>query len=90
MADVSEFLFFVDSYRNEQLEALSRKYKSVGNLLRKIEEVVHGSSTGKCNDMKPYYIYWEHKIYSSIKRVRDLFACCVRLLSVMCRSVLGC
>ena len=43
-----------------------KKYKTVGGLLRKIEEVVTGTNNGKAPQLAGYYAYWERSIFSAL------------------------
>ena len=48
------------------IEDLVKKYKTVGGLLRKIEEVVTGTNNGKAPQLAGYYAYWERSIFSAL------------------------
>lgn len=43
-----------------------KKYKTVGGLLRKIEEVVTGTNNGKASQLAAYYAYWERSIFTAL------------------------
>lgn len=43
-----------------------KKYKTVGGLLRKIEEVVTGTNNGKATQLAAYYAYWERNIFTAL------------------------
>lgn len=51
------------------VEDLVKKYKTVGGLLRKIEEVVTGTNNGKAPQLAGYYAYWERSIFSALNNM---------------------
>ena len=51
------------------IEDLVKKYKTVGGLLRKIEEVVTGTNNGKAPQLAGYYAYWERSIFSALNNM---------------------
>lgn len=51
------------------IEDLVKKYKTVGGLLRKIEEVVTGTNNGKAPQLAGYYAYWEQSIFSALNNM---------------------
>lgn len=51
------------------IEDLVKKYKTVGSLLRKIEEVVTGTNNGKAPQLAGYYAYWERSIFSALNNM---------------------
>ena len=46
-----------------------KKYKTVGGLLRKIEEVVTGTNNGKAPQLAGYYAYWERSIFNALNNM---------------------
>ncbi len=50
----------------QAIEELVKKYKTVGGLLRKIEEVVSGTNNGKAPQLAGYYAYWERSIFTAL------------------------
>ena len=50
----------------QAIEDLVKKYKTVGGLLRKIEEVVTGTNNGKAPQLAGYYAYWERSIFTAL------------------------
>ena len=50
----------------QAIEELVKKYKTVGGLLRKIEEAVTGTNNGKAPQLAGYYAYWERSIFTAL------------------------
>lgn len=67
--DASEFIDSLNKHRNEAVESLVQKYKSIGPLLIKIESLVVNTNTGKSPSMKSYYAYWEKEVFFGIYHV---------------------
>lgn len=67
--EVSEFYEQMERNRSTRLEALKDKYKSISQLLEKIEEIVVETNTGCSPTLQEYYRYWERKIYNAIVRM---------------------
>ena len=53
----------------QALEDLVKKYKTVGGLLRKIEEAVTGTNNGKAPQLAGYYAYWERSIFTALNNM---------------------
>ena len=53
----------------QAVEDLVKKYKTVGGLLRKIEEVVTGTNNGKAPQLAGYYAYWERSIFTALNNM---------------------
>lgn len=54
-------------YTNIQVvEELVAKYRTIGPLLRKVEEVLLGTSSGKAPALAPYYLYWERAVFGAL------------------------
>lgn len=70
LLDASELIEHLNKHRNEVMETLLQKYKSVGPLLIKIESLVVNTNTGKSPHMKAYYAHWEKEIFFGIYQVR--------------------
>lgn len=69
LLDMQEFSEMMEDHRSSTIENLVRKYQTVGPVLRKIEEIVFGSDTGKHEKMREYYRTWEVKIYKALRRM---------------------
>ena len=52
--------------RVQVTEDLVKKYRMITPLLRKIEEAVIGTNTGKAPLLLPYYAHWERAIFRSV------------------------
>ena len=52
--------------RVQVTEDLVKKYRMITPLLRKIEEAVIGTNTGKALLLLPYYAHWERAIFRSV------------------------
>lgn len=48
------------------MEELVKKYRTISPLLRKIEEVVAGTNTGKSQQLTGYYAFWERVIFHAL------------------------
>ena len=53
----------------QAVEELVKKYKTVGGLLRKIEELVTGTNNGKAPQLASYYAYWERSIFTALNNM---------------------
>ena len=53
----------------QAVEDLVKKYKTVGGLLRKVEEVVTGTNNGKAPQLAGYYAYWERSIFAALNNM---------------------
>jgi dynein heavy chain len=71
--DISEFADFFESHRNNMVNDLVKDYQFIGdNYLKSIEESTVKNSTndsGKSEAMKPYYAYWERRIFNAITKM---------------------
>ena len=56
-------------YLVQSVEDLVKKYKTVGGLLRKIEEVVTGTNNGKAPQLAGYYAHWERSIFTALNNM---------------------
>lgn len=48
------------------VEDLVKKHKTIGPLLRKVEETVTGTNTGKSPQLASYYAHWERSIFNAL------------------------
>ncbi|DBA95316.1 TPA: Dynein heavy chain cytoplasmic [Trebouxia sp. C0006] len=64
--DLQELYDDLERFRLEAIEELVKKYKTVGGLLRKIEEAVSGTNNGKAPQLAGYYAYWERSIFTAL------------------------
>lgn len=46
-----------------------KQYKSIAPCLLTIEELIYGSATGKCQEMVPFYFFWECAIFKAINQM---------------------
>ena len=67
--DVGMFYERVDRNRQQRVDILVEKYRSIGPLLIKVEEIVAGVSTGKSPKLSTYYLYWERRIFNAITKM---------------------
>ena len=64
-------------------DELVKKYRMITPLLRKIEEAVIGTNTGKAQLLLPYYAHWERVIFRAVNAlVHNALRALVKLLSV--------
>nr|CCA14061.1 PREDICTED: similar to hCG1811879 putative [Albugo laibachii Nc14] len=67
--EVSDFYEIVERNRVKRIEELVQKYRSIGPLLIKVEELVAGVNTGTSPKMSAYYLYWERYIFNAITQM---------------------
>ena len=48
------------------VEDLVKKHKTIGPLLRKVEETVTGTNTGKSPQLASYCAHWERSIFNAL------------------------
>jgi dynein heavy chain len=56
----------MERLRNSRVEALVRKYNSIGPMLVQIEQIVAGSNDKRSPRLAGYYAFWERKMYNAI------------------------
>lgn len=71
--DISEFSDFFESYRIKILSELVKDYQNIGDqYLKSIEECTvkaSASDSKACEEMRPYYKYWERRIFNAITKM---------------------
>lgn len=71
--DISEFAEFFESHRQSMISDLVKDYQFIGdNYLKSIEESTVKNTTNdstKNEAMKPYYAYWERRIFNAITKM---------------------
>jgi dynein heavy chain len=65
-AALQEFYDSVETNRVAVIEMLVKKYRTIPQLLGKMEEVVAGTNTGKSPKLEPYYRFWEMTIFNAL------------------------
>jgi dynein heavy chain, axonemal len=63
---MQEFYDSIEKHRFDVIENLVKKYRTIPQLLGKMEEVVAGSNSGKSTHMASYYQYWERCLYDAL------------------------
>ncbi|KAI7844971.1 hypothetical protein COHA_001338 [Chlorella ohadii] len=61
-----EFYEEFEQHRQQVVDGLVARYRGVGPLLVKVEELVAGTSTGKSPCLAGYYAYWERRLYGAV------------------------
>lgn len=61
-----EFFDAIEATRLSTVESLVKRYRTIPQLLGKMEEIVVGSNTGRAPKMAPYYQYWERTIFHAL------------------------
>ncbi|CAF0910630.1 unnamed protein product [Adineta ricciae] len=61
-----EYFGYLERKRKEIIANLKRRFELIGPILTKIESLVFGTNTGKHKNMRSFYIYWEHEIFTSL------------------------
>ncbi|TPX54389.1 hypothetical protein PhCBS80983_g05954 [Powellomyces hirtus] len=64
--DAHEFFEYEHKNRVNVLEAIEKKYKSIGPLLIKMESLVAGTNTGRSKMLKEYYAHWERRVFAAL------------------------
>jgi len=59
----------VRNLRAQAVETLVKKYRTIPQLLGKIEEVVAGTNSGRCPTMASYYVHWEAAIFNALNHM---------------------
>eukprot|EP01105_Mastigella_eilhardi_P016134 TRINITY_DN3695_c0_g1_i1.p1 TRINITY_DN3695_c0_g1~~TRINITY_DN3695_c0_g1_i1.p1 ORF type:complete len:4489 (-),score=1285.68 TRINITY_DN3695_c0_g1_i1:87-13553(-) len=68
--ELQEFYTQQEKNRTSVVQELVKKYRSVTNCLGQIESVtVPGKPTFQCEHMKPYYDFWERKIFNALNKM---------------------
>jgi len=73
--DISEFSDYFESYRVKVLADLVKDYTNIGEqYLKSIEECTvknnaEVSKTSASEEMRPYYMYWERRIFNAITKM---------------------
>lgn len=67
--DLTEFYEQLERQRHDAVDRLVKKYRTIGPLLGKIEEVVAGTNTGKSPQLQTYYSYWERAIFNALNQM---------------------
>jgi hypothetical protein len=63
---VQEFYDAIERHRGATVEALVKKYRTIPQLLGKMEEVVAGSNTGRTPKLAAYYHHWEMCVFNAL------------------------
>lgn len=50
----------------QMMQELLKQYHSIPPCLITIEELVHGTATGKCPELAAFYVFWEVAVYRGI------------------------
>lgn len=56
----------METNRVAVVDMLVKKYRTIPQLLGKMEEVVAGTNTGKSPKLEPYYHFWEMAIFNAL------------------------
>ncbi|PRW56454.1 flagellar inner arm dynein 1 heavy chain alpha [Chlorella sorokiniana] len=64
--DLQEWYEEFEQHRQQVVEGLVARYRGVGPLLVKVEELVAGTSTGKSPRLAGYYAYWERRLFGAV------------------------
>lgn len=59
----------VEKHRLTVVENVIKKYRTIPQLLGKIEEVVAGTNSGKSKQMVLYYQFWERCIFNALNEM---------------------
>jgi dynein heavy chain len=64
--EVSAVMDRMDAHRQVRLGKLTQRYRSIGPLLVKVEEIVAGTNLGRHPRLRRYYRHWEGRLYNAI------------------------
>lgn len=70
--DISEFSEYFETHRVKVLDDLIKDYQNIGDLyLKSIEECTVNKNGGSnaSDEMRPYYNYWERRIFNAITKM---------------------
>lgn len=71
--DITEFFDYFETYRVKILGELVKDYQNIGDqYLKSIEECTvknNADSTKGSDEMRPYYMYWERRIFNAITKM---------------------
>jgi dynein heavy chain len=68
--DLSEFSEYFDTYLNKQVIELVKDYQNIGDMyLKSIEECTVKTNNQGAPEMRPYYYYWERRIFNGITKM---------------------
>ena len=67
--DLKQVANEIEKHRVEVVDTLVKAYQGVATLLRKIENQIEGSNTGKSDAMSEYYIHWEMRIKNALEKM---------------------
>lgn len=68
--DLSEFSEYFDTYLNKQVVELVKDYQNIGDMyLKSIEECTVKTNNQGAPEMRPYYYYWERRIFNGITKM---------------------
>ena len=69
LLDLNDLAESLESYRNKQVQKLTKQYARISPLLRKIEGIVTNTNTGKAPALRSYYYHWERRIYKALNKM---------------------
>ncbi|KAK9825454.1 hypothetical protein WJX81_002895 [Elliptochloris bilobata] len=64
--ELQELQEHMETHRVKVTDELVKKYRMITPLLRKIEEAVIGTNTGKAPLLLPYYAHWERVVFRAV------------------------
>lgn len=68
--DITAFSEYFDSHRLRVLNELVKDYHNIGNqYLKAIEESTVKKNTQGAIELRPYYYYWERRIFNAITKM---------------------
>jgi dynein heavy chain len=68
--DLTEFSEYFDTFLNKQVDELVKDYQNIGDMyLKSIEECTVKTNNQGAPEMRPYYYYWERRIFNAITKM---------------------
>jgi len=77
---ISELTDQVENRCRKRVADLVNKYHEIGGMLFKVEETVTQSNTGRSPTLKPYYNYWERRMYNALSTMVITSLVCLQSL----------
>ena len=68
--DITEFAEYYDTFRSKVVAELVKDYTEIGDMyLKSIEECTVKTNNQGAEEMRPYYYYWERRIFNAITKM---------------------
>lgn len=68
LIDCRKFFQCMELQRDKKFLEITNLYDTIGPLLTKLESIIMGTTTGECDKMTLYYVFWEETIFVALQR----------------------